>query len=189
MGAVTQINAKVLVGLLADRPNAGGIDQGVLFHSSDTLECFILVIDHLTQVRRWDPFCGYAGGVAAFANELPVSDEVLVEQFMDNAGVTTFGTTDPQHYPVGTTTRVVRMSAFIEPTVPLGSVVEFRLYVNGAPTAVVLTYAAGDSGLKTTAAAPLPATLVSGNTFDIHVQATPGQQISLMVSSATLLFG
>ncbi len=54
----TQVDPYVLVGDLADLPNPADVAQGTLFHAEDTGDCRILVINPISQIRYWDPFCG-----------------------------------------------------------------------------------------------------------------------------------
>jgi hypothetical protein len=55
MSFVTQPAPKVLVGLTSALPNPAGINEGFIYHATDTTASFLLVIDSVTGIHRWDP--------------------------------------------------------------------------------------------------------------------------------------
>jgi hypothetical protein len=74
MALRAQIDPYVLIGdTLGDLPDPGEMAQGILYHSTSTGDCLVLVIDTLTGERRWDPFCGACSGCTGVAGPTGVT--------------------------------------------------------------------------------------------------------------------
>lgn len=62
----TQVAPQVLIGdSILDRPDPAEMPQGTLFHESTTGTCYVLVINDITNKRRWEQFCGGTGNTGA----------------------------------------------------------------------------------------------------------------------------
>jgi hypothetical protein len=173
MPFATQIRPNVLIGPLASLPSAAGIPNGFIYHASDNpAKSFILVIDPVTGIHRWDLIGPtVVGPFLKFSATVNASDIASIV-----AVLTAYIADDPDHavsasplaYPIPVSLTFTQVVANVtQNTLNIPS--QIVVYRNGSPLFTSSTIAPAQTGI-------IQATVTLGysalQTLDVAVQGT-----------------
>lgn len=178
MSLSTQTQPYVLIGNIADLPDPASAPQGYLYHSVDTGECLILVIDPATGIRSWQPFCGipgitgvqgpavlkWDGGGAAGATGFVIADDV--------AGQSIFATSIVPAYPLFRARTAMNFTINLYQHT-LGNIIVVSLLVNGA-VALTHTFSALTPNPAPIVVVPGPFSIPANSTIDVKISSPNG---------------
>lgn len=183
----TQVSPYVLIGHLADLPNPASVAQGMLYHSDDTGDCFVLQIEPDTGVRHWVEFCGATGitgiegpALLKWSGSGDVSAMPFVIADAISTSVSAAGVVPA--YPLFRARTALNFSINIRQNQP-NSIVTVTLLINGVASAMTHTFASGATGVFNV---PGPVAIPAGALIDVRVSQSGIATSGTVAVSATL---